>query len=152
MPIALPKAPTLSINKYEYNSIEDVGKFLKDFADVYKDYFGAGFGGLRDDEFLKKLGAEARHKAEILEKGYGYALMVKNFRHLLQRLGYNEQTVIKKLQKMLFEDYGTLYDKVVEMIAKKARLPKEKVRKILSYLNDERKFNEILEVSLGKRN
>lgn len=71
---------------------------------------------------------------------------------MLQRLGYNEQTVIKKLQKMLFEDYGTLYDKVVEMIAKKARLPKEKVRKILRYLNDERKFNEILEVSLGKRN
>ena len=172
MPIALPEAPTLSINKYEYNSIEDVGKFLKDFAEVYKDYFMAGFGGLKEvkedyfmatnptngmfyisnraykgfiptrdllrafqkiihklplsfneeyaletlwheinhnrvkryvpllkdspqmlimetinqlvsrhtyDEFLKKLGAEARHKAEILEKGYGYALMVKNF-------------------------------------------------------------------------
>ena len=71
----------------------------------------------------KKIGAEARHKEEILQKGYGYRLMVKNFRHLLSRVGFKEEKIVKELEKILFEDYGTLFEKVVALIAKKAKLP-----------------------------
>jgi len=43
-----------------------------------------------------------------------------------------------------------LFDRVVEMIAKKARLPKDRARKILGYLDKKEKFKEELEASLAR--
>ena len=104
------------------------------------------------DDFLRKLGGEAKYKAQILEGGYGYKEMVNNLRYLLKRIGYKEEAVVRRLQKMLFEDYGELYDRVVEMIAKKTRLPEAKVKKILSYLDDSNNFNKTLEEYFGRKN
>ena len=243
MPKPSKQKQDLLINKYEYNSLSDVEKYLKDFSETYKEYFRSGFAGLREtkeeyfmatnpangmfyisrlpygsflpakdlvrafskiknklpltfdeeyaiealwheinhnrvkryvkflqessqmylmetinqlvsrhtyEDFLKKIGAEARHKEEILQKGYGYRLMVKNFRHLLSRVGFKEEKIVKELEKILFEDYGTLFEKVVALIAKKAKLPEAKVRKILDKLNDEQEFKKLMEASLAK--
>jgi len=56
------------------------------------------------DDFLRKLGGEAKFKAQILEGGYGYTTMVNNFRYLLKRIGFEETTALKRLQKILFDD------------------------------------------------
>lgn len=45
------------------------------------------------DKLLKILGGSARHKADIIEKGYGYAGPVADFRKMLSEVGIDEKKV-----------------------------------------------------------
>jgi SPP1 gp7 family putative phage head morphogenesis protein len=56
-------------------------------------------------EFLQKLGGAVSHKAQVLEKGYGYGPWVTNIRSLIARLGCREEAVLSDLRKINVEGY-----------------------------------------------
>jgi len=69
-------------------------------------------------EFVKKLGGQAMHQADIIEKGYGYSSYVTNFRTLLKRAGVDEAKEIAKFQEILLDDYATIHENLAAHISK----------------------------------
>lgn len=68
------------------------------------------------DKFLKLLGGKAYNKARILRQGLAYESYVYNFRQLLNRLKIKEREFIKDLEPVLFEDYGKIYETVINKL------------------------------------
>ncbi|OJV50524.1 MAG: hypothetical protein BGO31_14270 [Bacteroidetes bacterium 43-16] len=69
------------------------------------------------DQFIELLGGKSIHKAEVLEKGYGYGSWIKNFRAKLAKAGISESDALKFLQPHLFNDYGTIGAKLRELFS-----------------------------------
>lgn len=67
-------------------------------------------------EFIEKLGGKAAHQEAILEKGYGYEHLVRNFRALLKALEVDEGSATDLLKPVAFE---TSWDLQGEAIGKR---------------------------------
>ena len=63
-------------------------------------------------DFIKKLGGEATHQNEILDKGYGYEGWINDFRSKLKIYEIDEKQAVKDLMPSLMEDYGSIGKKV----------------------------------------
>lgn len=63
-------------------------------------------------DFIKKLGGEATHQNEILDKGYGYEGWINDFRSKLKTYEIDEKQAVKDLMPSLMQDYGSIGKKV----------------------------------------
>lgn len=63
-------------------------------------------------DFIKKLGGEAVHQSEILDKGYGYQGWINDFRAKLKTHDIDEKQALKDLMPHLMNDYSSIGSKV----------------------------------------
>lgn len=68
------------------------------------------------NSFLKQLGGTAKHKAWVLDNGYGYQEMVANLRSLISKAGINEKTFVREANKILMEDYTDIDMKIENLL------------------------------------
>lgn len=64
------------------------------------------------NDLLKQLGSSAKHKAWVLDNGYGYKEMVSNLRALISKAGINEKAFVREANKILMEDYTDIDVKI----------------------------------------
>jgi hypothetical protein len=72
-------------------------------------------------DFIKKLGGEAVHQKEILDKGYGYQGWINDFRTKLKTYEIDEKQAVKDLMPSLMEDYSSIGKKVNEYFIANAK-------------------------------
>lgn len=72
-------------------------------------------------DFIKKLGGEAIHQTEILEKGYGYQGWINDFRAKLKTYGIDEKQAVKDFMPHLMSDYSSIGSKVNEYFIANAK-------------------------------
>ena len=71
------------------------------------------------DKLLKVLGGSARHKADIIKKGYGYAGSVADFRKILSEVGIDEKKFTEEVFELIGEDKDKFLSGLVELLEKK---------------------------------
>lgn len=233
------KTDTLSLDKYEYNTISDVENFVRDFSKAYPEMFRAGFGGMKEvnkeyfmatnpangviyvsarafnkfvpardlisafhklkhkgtltfeeeyaleclwheinhnkvkkyvwlggndtkqgrvmeavnqlvsrytyDRFLKLIGANAALKKEIIKQGLGYQNYIENMREIFKAFRVSEKKFVRESEKILLDDYGLLYDGVVDILVRLGGRSWELVDKLLAHIDlPKEKFKEKL--------
>lgn len=69
-------------------------------------------------DFLKKLGGKAMHKADVLDKGYGYGSWITEFRGRLKANGISEKIALDELTPKLMSDYGSIQIELMKFFNK----------------------------------
>lgn len=72
-------------------------------------------------DFIKKLGGEAVHQKDILDKGYGYQGWINDFRTKLKTYEIDEKQAVQDLMPSLMEDYSSIGKKVNEYFVANAK-------------------------------
>ncbi|HUH26421.1 MAG TPA: phage minor head protein [Flavobacterium sp.] len=65
-------------------------------------------------DFIERLGGKAYHKAEILDKGYGYSKWITDFRNELKRREIPEEKAVEFFTPHLMKEYSSLGTKIRE--------------------------------------
>jgi len=80
------------------------------------------------NDLLKQLGSSAKHKAWVLDNGYGYKEMVSNLRALISKAGINEKAFVREANKVLMEDYTDIDVKIKGLLKRMYKGDKDVAR------------------------
>ena len=68
-------------------------------------------------DFLKKIGAEARHYEEVKKQGYGYKQEIVNLRAIFEKYNINEEKFFRHFEnRIIVNDYDMIFDNMVKFL------------------------------------
>lgn len=96
---AKTKSKPVSLNRFQVQNMETINQFVARHS--YSD-------------FITRLGGKSYHKAEILDRGYGYSRWISDFRNELKKREIPEEKAVAYFTPHLMKDYSTMGTKIRE--------------------------------------